>query len=289
MLSGFEKCESCGYEHGNMFTGECAACCFFSKYTSKQVPTMWERIKDELNSFAEKWTLKFYTYIFGNNTYSIRFSYIASNGRRHGYSKIVNLNDVEDWLDFTNKIENEVVNKLGLNSVAYNIYISTRNPYYDPRVGDVAGMYPRFKFDTDDAEKTAKEFLNNAYGYNKMSPIMDIASMYPYSDYIEDKDKSSAYPNTMQSFVMLPRSGKSIANLINEIMEDRMNRNKKLTIKNVIFNNPATIVMWSDGTKTVVKVQGKERFNKEKGLAMAISKKFFGNEGNYYEEFKKWI
>lgn len=60
-------------------------------------------------------------------------------------------------------------------------------------------------------------------------------------------------------------------------------------IKNVVFNNPATIVFWEDGTKTVVKVQGKERFNREKGLAMAIAKKSLGNEGNYYEVFKKWL
>lgn len=60
-------------------------------------------------------------------------------------------------------------------------------------------------------------------------------------------------------------------------------------IKNVIFNKPATIVIWSDGTKTVVKTQDKERFNKEKGLAMAIAKKALGNQGNYYDEFKKWL
>lgn len=60
-------------------------------------------------------------------------------------------------------------------------------------------------------------------------------------------------------------------------------------IVKVIFHNPATIVFWSDGTKTVVKVQGKERFNKEKGLAMAIAKKALGNKYDYYEEFKKWL
>ena len=63
----------------------------------------------------------------------------------------------------------------------------------------------------------------------------------------------------------------------------------KLYIVKVIFHNPATIVFWSDGTKTVVKVQGKERFNKEKGLAMAIAKKALGNKYDYYEEFKKWL
>ena len=59
-------------------------------------------------------------------------------------------------------------------------------------------------------------------------------------------------------------------------------------IKNVIFNDPATIVFWSDNTKTVVKAQN-EPFDPEKGLAMAICKKALGNEGNYYNEIKKWL
>lgn len=59
-------------------------------------------------------------------------------------------------------------------------------------------------------------------------------------------------------------------------------------IKNVIFNNPATIVFWNDGTKTVVKASNEE-FDPEKGLAMAIAKKALGNEGNYFNEFKKWL
>ena len=60
-------------------------------------------------------------------------------------------------------------------------------------------------------------------------------------------------------------------------------------IKNVIFNDPATIVFWNDGTKTVVKVNVNEDFDPEKGLAMAISKKMLGNKSNYYNEFKKWL
>lgn len=60
------------------------------------------------------------------------------------------------------------------------------------------------------------------------------------------------------------------------------------SIKNVIFNPPATIVFWSDGTKTVVKAKN-EDFDPEKGLAMAISKKMLGNNGSYYNVFKKWL
>ena len=59
-------------------------------------------------------------------------------------------------------------------------------------------------------------------------------------------------------------------------------------IEKVIFNNPATIVFWSDGSKTVVKCTNEE-FDKEKGLAMAICKKVLGNKGNYFNEFRKWI
>lgn len=59
-------------------------------------------------------------------------------------------------------------------------------------------------------------------------------------------------------------------------------------IKDVIYNDPATIVFWEDGTKTVVKCKN-EKFDPEKGLAMAFSKKMLGNNGNYYNVFKKWL
>ena len=60
-------------------------------------------------------------------------------------------------------------------------------------------------------------------------------------------------------------------------------------IEKVIFNDPATIVFWTDGTKTVVKTQNNEKYDKEMGLAMAISKKVLGNNSKYYDTFKKWI
>ena len=62
-----------------------------------------------------------------------------------------------------------------------------------------------------------------------------------------------------------------------------------ILIKKVIFNDPATIVFWYNGTKTVVKVADGEKFDPEKGLAMAISKHCFGDHGYYYDIFKKWL
>lgn len=60
-------------------------------------------------------------------------------------------------------------------------------------------------------------------------------------------------------------------------------------IKRVIFSKPCTIVLWDDGTKTMVRAQGKERFDREKGLAMAIAKKALGNKGNYYDTFTEHL
>lgn len=60
-------------------------------------------------------------------------------------------------------------------------------------------------------------------------------------------------------------------------------------IDDVIFNGPATIVMWADGDKTVVKCQEGDTFSKETGLAMAIAKKALGNKGRFNETFKQWI
>lgn len=67
---------------------------------------------------------------------------------------------------------------------------------------------------------------------------------------------------------------------------------KRTKIKNVIFNDPATIVFWSDGTKTVVKCGENDIYDPEKGLAMAVAKKYLGtnkSHSNYMDEFKKWL
>ena len=75
---------------------------------------------------------------------------------------------------------------------------------------------------------------------------------------------------------------------IGEFIEKQFNQ-KLLDIIKVIFNNPATIVYWKDGDKTIVKCGEKDTYDKEKGLSMCICKKIFGNKGNYNEVFKKWI
>ena len=62
--------------------------------------------------------------------------------------------------------------------------------------------------------------------------------------------------------------------------------NSSIKVKEVIFHDPATIVYWEDGTKTVVKCQGEE-FDKENGLLAAIAKKVYGNKGSFNNIIKK--
>lgn len=64
---------------------------------------------------------------------------------------------------------------------------------------------------------------------------------------------------------------------------------KKPEIKRVVFNNPATIVFWKDGTKTVVKCSDGDTYSKESGLAMCFMKKMHGNDNGYHKVFKEFI
>lgn len=47
--------------------------------------------------------------------------------------------------------------------------------------------------------------------------------------------------------------------------------------KQVIFNPPATVVLWEDGTKTVVKCDPEDTFNETTGIALCYMKKALGN------------
>lgn len=71
-----------------------------------------------------------------------------------------------------------------------------------------------------------------------------------------------------------------------------IHKRKSLGIKNIVFNAPATIVFWDDGTKTVVKCGEGDVFDPEKGVAMAVMKRALGSnetDSNYLDKVKKYI
>lgn len=59
-------------------------------------------------------------------------------------------------------------------------------------------------------------------------------------------------------------------------------------LERVIFNDPATIAFWSDGTKTVVKCQGDDKYDARMGILLCtLKKKVFGNETRPFNDFLK--
>ena len=54
--------------------------------------------------------------------------------------------------------------------------------------------------------------------------------------------------------------------------------------RKVIYNNPATIVLWDDGTKTVVKCHRVDVYDKQTGLAMCYMKKALGNSSRAFND-----
>lgn len=52
-------------------------------------------------------------------------------------------------------------------------------------------------------------------------------------------------------------------------------------ISKIISRDPATIVFWKDGTKTVVKCQEDYTYDLEKGILYAIIRKIYGEGRNY--------
>ena len=52
-------------------------------------------------------------------------------------------------------------------------------------------------------------------------------------------------------------------------------------VKNCYFSSDRTIVLWDDGTKTVVQCQPGDQFDHEKGIFAAIAKRAYGNTGKF--------
>lgn len=118
-------------------------------------------------------------------------------------------------------------------------------------------------------------------------------SMYDFEPEIEVKMKLTAETagdcaifDKLLNAPSLPHMQETLA----KILSDRPASGSSLpTIKNVYFNDPVTVVLWDDGTKTIVRCQKGDTYSKETGLSLCIAKKAMGNKSNFNDIFKKWI
>lgn len=60
------------------------------------------------------------------------------------------------------------------------------------------------------------------------------------------------------------------------------------SIKDVIFNPPATIVYWIDGSKTVVKCSSYDEYDPMVGICMCVTKKLYGGEAGWASQIRRF-
>ena len=119
---------------------------------------------------------------------------------------------------------------------------------------------------------------------SKKSTEVKLGTIYKYKSYVVVWDEA---PNLSEA------AARIFADAIHEFkLKDNITtavKSPAFEIKNVIFSNPATVVLWEDGTKTVVKCQEDDIYDEHTGLALCIAKKALGNQSNFNNVFKKWV
>ena len=131
-----------------------------------------------------------------------------------------------------------------------------------------------------------KRYLNSKYGLASLDPIRDIHDVQIDGKFIFDREKLNKLEREycINDCLMTKE-------LIEQMMRYRFDC-KLPAIKKVHVSNNVTVVIFEDGSKSIVRCQEGETFDPEKGLAMAICKKVLGTNksgSNYYDELKKWL
>lgn len=133
-------------------------------------------------------------------------------------------------------------------------------------------------FDLADAS-TSLSFLDNV-----VKPMIK-----EYDEYVKGDPRFMPTRDMVDASRYMTMDIEATQKLYAKVQKERNKTIYDSMIQRVIFNPPATIVFWRDGSKTVVKCGENDIFDPEKGLAMAISKRAFGDNRDYYEVFAKWV
>ena len=112
---------------------------------------------------------------------------------------------------------------------------------------------------------------------------------------MKDSDTSKFYTDDMLDYLLKEVIDKKAEEAEKKLDKMVAEKNRKKidafidTIDKVYFNNPATVIKWKDGTKTVVKCQKGDTYDAEKGFAMALIKGLFDNSSYFNTIFEKWL
>ena len=138
---------------------------------------------------------------------------------------------------------------------------------------------------TDDVDKNFRKFCASIPDDICIKPVA-------FSGTIND---SKFYSEDMLDFLLEDVMKQKSKELKQKMAKSKEQENKDLVnafngiIDKVIFNDPATIIVFKNGEKVIVKCQEGDTYDKEKGLALAIIKFAFGNTSYFNTIFKKWL
>ena len=119
-------------------------------------------------------------------------------------------------------------------------------------------------------------FMTN-YNFTSNYPIS-----YPISEsairslFMDTDDVASIYPEIRPKRIL--HDPEYFKGFLMRLNEEDCNSPYPKPVK-IIYNPPATIVFWTDGTKTVVKCSMDDEYNEYYGFLCALGKKIFGTNG----------
>lgn len=129
---------------------------------------------------------------------------------------------------------------------------------------DLFVIAPYRNLDDHLKDETLKEYINRVNNYEG-GYCISVKDYYP----VEHIDKNNLFGYTLESL---------------KTKFDIDDYRVPIPVK-ALFNSPATIVFWADGTKTVVKCMKHDLYDKEKGFILCVLKKAFGDK-SYKKIFK---
>ena len=213
-------------------------------------------------------------------------------------------------------VVNKLTNKIGkiknvhiCNKSLLVVYDGNRSEYLD--FDDVRGLDKKEESEVNKMNfKVGDYVVHSVFGFGKVTrlteypdkgiwvkfedPLTGERNVSPlYIRLAKEIEIDNYFKRNIASSILNSHYGLAVSkdHFANNIIEEmsKYQYRKLPKIDKVIFNDPATIIFWEDGTKTVVKCHDRDYFDKEKGFAMACLKKVLGNCGHYYEEVKKWV
>lgn len=159
-------------------------------------------------------------------------------------------------------------------------------------------MYPAISFaksgdevesEIDKRREMLHENICDWWTRNMMNSVNGAPSLH--TPVYSDTDAHFCYPYLLSGYDIRNMCGSNMIRHL-DIREQKKEKNtmygKSKTInfcvKKVIFNGPATIVIWGDGTKTVVKCADGDSYSKWAGFAMCIAKRLYGDD--FHHQFR---